>query len=117
MHAHHDWTAPHSTTTDATTPPPPPPPAHTASADCPHSPDALAAAVTLATLSDSNPSTSYGDHDDDEDHDGAPEEEVDDDEDDDDDSGGISLVDYHDFMEAMPSSHDTDGDQDRVRKH
>jgi hypothetical protein len=86
-HAHHDWTAPHFTTTDATTPPH----AHPASGDCPHSPDALAAAVTLATLSDSSSLTGHADHADD----------VEDD-DDDDESGGISLADYQQFMEAMP---------------
>ncbi|EUC30283.1 hypothetical protein COCCADRAFT_104332 [Bipolaris zeicola 26-R-13] len=89
--AHHDWTAPHFTTTDATTPPH----IHPAPGDCPHSPDALAAAVTLATLSDNSPPTSHADHADDNHNDDA-------DDDDDGYGGGISLADYQQFMEDMP---------------
>lgn len=83
MASMHDWTAPHSTTHPTT-----PPHANPAHGDWPHSPNGLAAAVTLATLSDNRPHDDEGD-----------------DVDDDDDGGGISLEDYQHFMEAMPESH------------
>jgi len=80
-----------STTPHDTTPPPPPPHDYPAHGDWPHSPNALAAAVTLATLSDTRLPTGQAEHG----HD----------EDDDDDSGGISLADYQQFMDAMPGPH------------
>jgi hypothetical protein len=89
MASMHNWSAPHSTTPHLTTPPSQSHPDH---GDWPHSPSALAAAVTLATLSDGRPADDDGDDDD----------EV---EDDDDDGGGISLEDYQHFMETMPGSH------------
>ncbi|KAF1833295.1 WD40 repeat-like protein [Decorospora gaudefroyi] len=91
-HLDHYGTAPHSTTTNPTTPP------HNYPQDgaWPHSPNALAAAVTLATLSDSRPPTSHGDD----------EEEVDND-----DSGGISLADYQQFVEDMPGPHTMEDDE------
>ncbi|RYO30946.1 hypothetical protein AA0111_g5254 [Alternaria arborescens] len=85
----HNWSAPHSTTPHLTTPPSQ---SHPDYGDWPHSPSALAAAVTLATLSDGRPADDDGDDDD----------EV---EDDDDDGGGISLEDYQQFMETMPGPH------------
>jgi hypothetical protein len=78
---------------------------YAADADCPHSPNALAAAVTLATLSDSRPPTSHGDY----------EEDVDADDDaddhDDDYSGGISLADYQQFVQATPSMHNMEEEE------
>jgi hypothetical protein len=72
-HLEHNWTAPQPATNPTITQA--------------HSPNAPAAAVTLATLSDSRPPTSHGDHEE------AGE---------DDDSGGISLADYQQFMDAAP---------------
>ncbi|KAH6879096.1 WD40-repeat-containing domain protein [Alternaria rosae] len=86
----HDWTAPHSTTHPTT-----PPHANPAHGDWPHSPNALAAAVTLATLSDNRPP-------------GDDEDDIDDD----DDGGGISLEDYQHYMEAMPESHQAGANSD-----
>jgi hypothetical protein len=89
MASMHNWTASFDSTTHPTTPLH----AHPAHGDWPHSPSALAAAVTLATLSDNIPPAD-------------DEDEIDQD----DDGGGISLVDYQQFMEAMPESHQADGE-------
>ncbi|KAH7399442.1 WD40-repeat-containing domain protein [Pyrenochaeta sp. MPI-SDFR-AT-0127] len=70
-----------------------------ADASYPASPNTIAAAVTLATLSDSRPPTSHGEDD----------EEFDDD----DHSGGISLADFQQFVEAtMPSASNLDDDEE-----
>ncbi|CAO2656829.1 Nn.00g056320.m01.CDS01 [Neocucurbitaria sp. VM-36] len=72
---------------------------HTAAASCPPSPTTVAAAVTLATLSDSRPSTSHGQDDDDDDDDDA-------DLDGHHDSGGISLVDLQQYVDdTTPSTY------------
>lgn len=69
----------------------------TATASTPPSPTTYAAAIALATFSDSRPSTSH--------HDDADEDMIDDD--DDDQGGGISLADFQQFMETpLPSIHD-----------
>ena len=70
-HLEHNWTAPQSTTNPTMI-------------NCPDSPNALAAAVTLATLSDRPAS-----------HGGHEEGVVDHDQ-----GGGISLADYQQFMDA-----------------
>ncbi|KAF2847870.1 hypothetical protein T440DRAFT_557110 [Plenodomus tracheiphilus IPT5] len=92
-HDHHDHDPPAPPSDTATTL------AHTHSL-LPSSPNAIAAAVTLATLLDSRPSTSYG-----QDHADVMD-------DDDDYSGGVSLVDMQQFMEeslpGMPTAQEED---------
>lgn len=66
--------------------------------------------MTLATLSDNSPPPSHGDPDHGQDQD--QDHDLDDNDDDDDDNGGVSLADYQHFMEAMPATHETDGEEE-----
>ncbi len=68
-----------------------------ANASHPPSPNAIAAAVTLATLADNRPPTSDGD----------PEPEAEEEVEDDDHGGGISLEDFQHFVEAPIQAHTT----------